>query len=397
MSILRRSRGTAAAWTAIATVLVVLQHVSARVTRDSDYQWGVWKGVKNYVGGWAQFDGLEYLHIAQDGYWYRPASRAPVVFFPLYALVIRALDQMINEPVVTGVVVSAIAGLTAALLYRRWLDVAGVAAKDRHWALAVFLIYPYGWYLYGAIYSDGLFVALVIGALLLVEADRLAWAGVVGALATATRPTGMALVAALAVLTLERNGVLITVARPTWPGWVTRLGIPTGIDKSKLTRRMAWPLVSIAGVVSYSVYLGIRWGNPLLWATSQSEYSGSGPKTWLKAGFIARWIEWDDPVYTLTITAQALILLGVFVTAPMVGRRFGWGYATLVVSLGIIPCFSSRDFLGVGRYVLAAFPTAALVGERLANRRVARVAWVGVCAIALVTMNMAFSRSRMLS
>ena len=379
-SFLRRSRPTATAWGSIAVGLGVLQHVSARVTRGPGYRWGTWLGAKNYLDGWVQFDGWEYLNIAKDGYWYRPAARAPVVFFPLYAMAIRLVDRMVGEPIVSGVLVSAAAGLTAAVLYRLWLDKGGVAATDRPWALAVFLVYPYGWYLYG---PD------------LLRCDvrrpghrRVSPRGVrspsVGGVGRGPgnrhppdRPGTGSGIAGAGTGTERRTG-----RRPAPRRAQRRLhGLPASAYRPEstvrsCTVRLAWPLAALGGVAAYSAYLGVRWGNPLLWATSHSEYSGSGPKTWFKAGFVARWLSWDDPVYTLTITAQALILLGVFLTAPSVGRRFGWGYATFVVCLGAIPSFSSRDFLGVGRYLLAAFPTAALVGELLAGRRVARVAWV---------------------
>lgn len=392
----RRYLGTALAWSAIGLVLVVAQHVSNRVTRGG-YRFGAWTGLAPYFDGWAQFDGFEYLNIAADGYWYRPGQRAPIVFFPLFALIIRAVETVVDEPIVAGVLVSAVAGLVGTLLYRRWLDVVGVTAIARPWALAVLLVYPYGWYRYGPIYSDALFAALVVGAFLLVESDRLPTAALVGALATATRPTGLALVPALLVLAAERRGVLTFVPRPRWPAWLRSQGLPSGIDRARWSRRCWWPVAALAGVGAYSAYLGVRFGDPFIWATSQAEYSGSGPKTWFKAGFVARWLEWDDPVYTLTITAQALILLGVLLTAPAVGRRFGWGYATFVVCLGLIPSFSSRDFLGVGRYLMAAFPTAALVGEWMVDRRVTRVVWLGLAGLALLVMNMAFSRSRMLA
>ena len=194
--------------------------------------------------------------------------------------------------------------------YRRWLDVVAVDAEVRPWALAMLLLYPYGWFLYGPVYSDSTFLLLVLVAFLAVEADRL-------------------------------------------------------------------PVAALAA--------------------AQSEYHSTLPKWLVKAGLPERWATWDDPIYTLTITVQALIMLGVFLTAPAVGRRFGWGYATFVMVLAAIPTVGSIDYLGAGRYMLAAFPTMALVAERLAGRPRLRWVWFAACGAALVVMSAGFAQSRMLS
>ena len=70
-------------------------------------------------------------------------------------------------------------------------------------AIAVLVVYPYAFFLHGAVYSDGLFLVTAIGAFLLLE-RRMYWlAGVVGALATAGRPVGLAVAVGLAVRVLE--------------------------------------------------------------------------------------------------------------------------------------------------------------------------------------------------
>ena len=49
--------------------------------------------------------------------------------------------------------------------------------------------------------------------------------------------------------------------------------------------------------------------------------------------------------------------------------------------------------MGTGRYLMAAFPAAALIGEWLGNHRTPRIAWFGVSVVALLVMNFGFSRS----
>jgi hypothetical protein len=404
-----RDRTPILGWSAIAAVLATVQYVSNRLAGG----FGLWPPPEGRAlfAGWTQFDAWEFIHISRDGYWYRAGARAPTSFFPLYPLAIRALRPVVGDPVVAAVAVSAAAGLAATVLFWRWCQRVEVAAPARTGALALFLLYPWGWFLYGVPFSDSLFVALVIAALLLVERDRLVAAGLVGALATAARPTGVALVPALVLLALERAGALrprladATVRADADAGagggrlarWFDRLALPTELDRARLRPALAAPLLAVLGVGAYSAYLWVRFDGPLVWVTDQSQYNGTGIRTLLKAGLVSSWIHWTDPVHTVVITVQALLALGMLVAVPAVGRRFGWGYGALVLVLVALPSLATRDFNSTGRYLLAAFPVFAVAAERLADRPVLRRGWLVACAVGVVALNASFARSRMVS
>lgn len=392
--LVRRYRLPALCWALVGAALVALQRVTLVLARDGAGLWS-WPGGQAFFGGWTQFDGWEYLHIAEDGYWYRPAARAPVVFFPLYPLTIRAAHVVTGQWVLAGVVVAAIAALAAVLAFWRWCTAHDLAPHARTTALAVALLYPFGWYLYGVVYADALFVVLVIAAFSLVDGRRYVLGGLVGALATATRPTGLALVPGLLVLALETGGVLTVPAAAS--GLVARWRLPTAVDRSRFRPILLAPLLSLGGIVAYAAYLGARFHRPLVFVTDQAQYQGSGIKTLLKAGLVADLVRWDDPVYTLSAALQALLVLAVLWSVPRVGRRFGWGYGGYVLSLVAILTVESRDYLGAGRYLLAAFPVAALVGEGLADRPRPRLAWLVVSGVLLALGTVGFAQSRMLT
>lgn len=67
------------------------------------------------------------------------------------------------------------------------MSLKGIEEPATRTALAQFLVYPYSFMLFGVVYSDGLLVALVLGALVLAESDRCVVAGLVGAAATQRR------------------------------------------------------------------------------------------------------------------------------------------------------------------------------------------------------------------
>ena len=77
-----------------------------------------------------------------------------------------------------------LAGLGVALLFARWVwD--RLPRRSAVFAVVVLLVYPYAFFLYGAVYADALFVLCSIGAFLLLERRWYVAAGLVGALATA--------------------------------------------------------------------------------------------------------------------------------------------------------------------------------------------------------------------
>jgi hypothetical protein len=155
---------------------------------------------------------------------------------------------------------------------------------------------------------------------------------------------------------------------------------------------MLAPFLACGGLGLWMLYLGVQWGDPLAFKTNQTEYHPS-PYPLLKLPFFTRWRDVaDSPSYALTITFQLVLAVVVVASVPAVARRFGWGYGVFVGVLVAIPTVSTADFMGTGRYLIAAFPVWAMWGERLAARD---RGWVLVAAsgVLMVLLSMGFSRS----
>ena len=147
----------------------------------------------------AQWDSGWFLRIAQHGYDTKQAAS----FFPLYPALTAGLGFVLRSNLVAGVAISLVsAGAAAVALSRIARAYAGEAvAQD---SILLLALYPVA-FVFTAVYSDGLFVALAAWAFLYSLRGRVWPAAVLGAAATLTRPTGIALLPALLFMLWPRR------------------------------------------------------------------------------------------------------------------------------------------------------------------------------------------------
>lgn len=373
------------------TVPVVAYALVGLVTTTIQYLAGPGRSLTDV---WIRYDAGAYLTIARDGYSYDPGQRYPeVAWFPGYPMAIRAVDAVVGNLVASAMIVSFAAGLAGSVLLWSWMRRRGLADRERLAGLAVLLVFPWAWYLYGVVYADSLFLALAVGSWVLFERDRLGWATFVAALATAVRPTGLALTVGLVVAVLVRGGV-IRHGRGR-----TRLG-RIELTLGALRPSHAVPFASLAGVGAYSAYLGVRFGQPLLWVEVQEKWSQgpyAGPSSWFKVHMAARMIRVHDPSYLAKAWPQLIVVVLTAIAVPAIARRFGAGYAAYVAAAVLIVGVGSNDMVGPGRYLLAAFPAAALVGAMFAGHPRRLALWLTLSGAALALQTALFARDVYLS
>ena len=348
--------------------------------------YGSWGDV--VFGSFAQWDSGWFVGIAQHGY----AGKQAAAFFPLYPLVVRAVAFVVQSTLVAGVLVSlASAAAAAELLYRIAREKLGErAARDSVLLLA---LYPIA-FVFTAVYSDGLFLALSTGSFHAAQRRRPFVAGVLGGLAVGSRLLGLALLPALLIL--------------LWP-------------RTRRTRdalSLAPLLLLPASLGAYALYLHAHFGDALAFAHAEGVYwlrhtPTLGPLTGAwdalrsgeqglaelvrhlprhgggRGGFAHRdqWATWN--VLQLLLLAAAVWLT--VVAWRRLGPAFGvYSAATLLIVLSspadVVPLVS------LPRFLLADFPLFLALASQLETRPRAReaviVAFAAVGALAAV----AFSR-----
>jgi hypothetical protein len=281
-----------------------------------------------------RWDSGWYGAIAKDGYWISPGQQSPVAFFPLYPLVIRAFAWLGVNRWIAGSLVSLVAGVSALLVFHRWLTRLAPAQTATAWLVLV--SYPYACYLYGVVYSDALFLLLVVSAFVSLEEDRPLLAALFGALATACRPVAPALVLGLVVRSLERR---------------RRAGAPLrAVDFA--------PAFAVLGLVAYMGFLHSKFGDALAFAHVQDSpgwENTPGWSAWLKDEWFHQ-LSVGHWTVKVRLAAHALVTVGALALVPAVFRRLGWGYGVYCLIVLGMPALASKDFQGMGRYAIAAFP-----------------------------------------
>lgn len=333
---------------------------------------------------WADWDGDWYRRIAQSGYGYARHGQQSIAFFPSYPLVVRLVAFLTGNVVVAGVLTTLASGAAVAVLFGEWLSdrLARPAAVA---SLLALLVYPYAFYLYGPMYADALFLACAIGAFVALERGYPWVAGALGAVAVAARPIGIVLVVGL-------------IAR----GWeLTRS--ETAQPKAKFAagdRRRVLMAVSVSalGLAGYMGYLWVTRGDALAFVSAEQGWHQSpGVSTWFKTALFTHVSRAQSIDTVLRLVAHPIVMIVALALIPRVVKRFGRAYGLYAALAILLPAVATKDFFGMGRYALAAFPCFAAAGDLITTRP--RVARLGLAASAAVLILVAtqFGRGAYLS
>jgi hypothetical protein len=203
------------------------------------------------------WDGRWYEKIADHGY---PTSvpqgdftagtghrvQSEVAFFPLYPLLTRLVDPLIpGGPATAGLVLTLLGGAFATVLV--WQLTAWVADRDTANRAAVLFCFSPGAFVLSLVYAEALMLALGAGCLLALLQRRWVAAGVLAALASATRPNA----AAFAVACVWAAGAAVWQRRE----W----------------RALAAPVLAPLGMAAFFAFLWWHTGEPGIWFRVQAD------------------------------------------------------------------------------------------------------------------------------
>ncbi len=301
---------------------------------------------------WARWDSVWFLRIAEEGY--GSIERTAAAFFPGYPALVALGGRALGGHYVTaGIAVSLVASLGAfVLLYR--LAEARLGADGARRAVLYLALFPMAFFLQ-AVYSESLFLLLTVAAFVTAERSRWLTAGALTGLALLTRPVGLALLPALAVLAWRspaRGRALGSLALAPALFAVYPLYLWRSVDDpwAFLHAQDVWTRqLSPAGPLG-GIWDGLRAG----WAGVRQLASGSDSHVYWSA------VQNSDPDRVAALNLEALGFLALFVALTVIAwRQFGAPYGLFcAVSLAIPLSVPSERWplLSLPRFGLVVFP-----------------------------------------
>lgn len=302
-----------------------------------------------------RWDAGHYLGILEAGY--PPQIDDTTAFFPLYPLLARPLTYLFS-PGVALVVFSHLAATGAVVLFYLWCSrVAGEAAGVR--AVLLLSTFPTAMFLSTG-YSEGLFLLLVALALWFVQGRRWWPAALACALATATRPTGLALAAVICL-----------------SAWVADRGGPL---RQRLVRLAGLGVLSVSGLIAFRVYLWDHYGRIDAWEAAQIYWSRPAvqdplyklvslrpivgpalrPIRHVLRGEFHRLLE--PRTWNMAINVAVLVVAGIGLARPGPLPRLSFLLPIFVFLMAYLPDpFLGTRLVGIARYQLVALPCFALL------------------------------------
>lgn len=314
------------------------------------------------------WDGLWYLRLVRLGY---PRSVRPDVtydvadaraaFFPAYPTLVGWADAALpGGDVAAALLVNLVLGAVAVYvcgLVARQLFGESVAIRS----MVLIAMFP-GSFVLSFAYSEALLIALAAGCLLALQRSHWAVAGLLAALATATRPNGIALVAACAVAAAY------------------------AIRDRREYRSLIAVMLSPLGFVGFQWWLGEHAGERSVWFRVQSEAWGEGASFGLTA-LRRTWRALAEPLTSPTNVITAVSLITVIALVVMAWKvrldPTAAAYSAAVVVLMLLPAtVTARP-----RFIYTAFPLLIAAAAWIERRRPSWWPHVySACAVGLVAL-----------
>lgn len=337
-------------------------------------------GVPQWLYSWANFDGVHYLTIAEKGYLGTGSIQA---FFPLFpAVILHSLKLVFGNSMnllLAGLLISNLATFGFCVV---WFALIKKLKNEKiaWWSLLILLFFPTSFFM-GALYTEALFLLLVVSVFYFAEKKWWRWAALFTILASATRVVGILLVPALLIELWQQEFDLVAAMkkiktlRKTHQLTLRKIWLVAG--GTFLTAhwgKIVWLLAGSLGTLFYMAYLQFVFHDPLYFAHVQASF-GAGRTTaslvsypqvifrYLKILATARPFDLKYIAYVQEFIAGTVG----FVVLLLCWRKVRASYFFFALGAFIVPTLTGT-FSSMPRYILVCLPIYVFLAELLQKR-----------------------------
>lgn len=335
-----------------------------------------------WLYSWANFDGVHYLMIIDNGYIGVGLIQAFFPVFPMLAWMIKQplLWLSVNAPTLTaGLLLANLAAAVFAVLWFGWVkSLAGV--KIAWLSLLALLLFPTSFFL-GAFYTESFFLCLVVGSWWAAGQRRWWLAGILAALAAGTRVVGVFLVPSLFMLLLQSE----MKSPQDW-----RLAL------QRVWQRRKSELLAISfgvtGLLAYMLYLQAEFKDALYFFHVQEEFGGIRQEQiilypqvlWrsIKILITVQPLDWAYLTYVQEFLAGTL---GLGVILLSFRQPKWWAYSLFSLGVFLVPTLTGT-FSSLPRYILASLVIFLWLAQTGRSRPWVLAAYL-ICSSLLLLIN----------
>lgn len=312
-----------------------------------------------------------YLSIARHGYSYNPGQESSVAFFPLYPLLVRVVSWLVRDGQIAGFLVSNAALFGAVVLLWKLFEpdpqesAQPLQPGDGLRAIRWLLVGPVSFF-FSTIYSESLFLFLVVASLYAARRRAWLWAGLAGLGAALTRNAGVLLIAPL----------LLEVFNVGWgslkPQRTARWYVAAGLC-----------LLPALGPLIWMGYLGLAFGDPLVFMKTQAAWSRR--LSWPWAPFLPSHMAGFPVFYKFWFVTAGVTGIAGVIWCAVARLRLSW---VVFAGLLLLLALSGTHLESIPRYLSPIFPLYFAVVH--ATRKHPNLEWLlyglSIAALALSTI-----------
>lgn len=287
-----------------------------------------------WIKGFAQFDGIFYLRIAQDGY-----SQFEHAFFPLYPVLINRLSPIFaGNAIITSLLIANLSFLIGLIVFRKFLLLILPTKQHKHIAhmILALLLFPTSFF-FGSSYTEGLFFLLVISTFYFLHKKNYWLVALLAFLASLTRFVGVFLFIPILISLLQATSYRL-----------------------QATREIIAFSAPFLGLGTYIYYLWSTTGDPFAFFTSQSAFgAGRSTELILLPQVIYRYLK-------ILITADWNL---VYFVATLELSTFLLVFTVLIIQLRELLHSKNKNLLSLNLFSLANLLIPTLTGTLLSIPR----------------------------
>jgi hypothetical protein len=331
----------------------LLAYAVSRVITVIGVAVAVLTGPNSWSKVFSVWDGRWYVKIALHGYpqavpqgdFYAGTGRqvqSSIAFFPLYSLLMRAVDKVVPGGVdVAGVVLSLLIGAVATVVVWVIADkLTDARTADR---AAILFAFSPGAFVLSLVYAEGLLILLSAGCLLALLERRWVLAGVLAALAGATRP----------------NATAVMLACAWAAGWA--------LWKHRDWRALAAPVLAPLGMIAFFGYLWWHTGETRIWFRVESQGWGERidfgrANLGVFADVVTRPLHNPNRLILAASMITAVVLMVILVRAKLPGVLNVYALSGLILVLA--SHINARP-----RFIFVAFPLVIALAKTIRTQR----------------------------